>query len=171
MEGLSDRLEFRFSVSMTTRSRRPGEADGVDYRFMSEGAFRDALTRGELVEWAEYGGNLYGTPRAPLEAALADGADLLLDIEMLGARQIKEAFPSALLVFIAPPSMEELERRLRSRGDTSEDDIARRLAVAGEQIDEAAELFDHIVVNDGLSTAIDRVADILAVSPQPRDLS
>jgi guanylate kinase len=171
VEGLSDRHDFHFSVSMTTRPARPDEVDGVDYRFVDRAAFEAAVAAGEMVEWAEYSGHLYGTPRAAIEGPLAAGADVLLDIEILGARQVKEAFPEALMVYVLPPSMEVLEERLRGRGDTDPEAVARRLAVAEWQIDQARALFDHFVVNDDLATAIGEVAGILSSSRPPEALS
>ena len=150
---------------MTTRDPRPGERDGVDYRFVSEPEFRQAITDGLLIEWAEYGGHLYGTPSDGLEQARVAGLDVLLDIEIVGSRLIKERFPEAMMIFIAPPDLKELERRLRSRGDTSEEDVARRLSVAAGQMAAAEEFFDHFVVNDDLEVAIAQVSDILAQSP------
>ena len=164
--GLAERMPFYFSASMTTRPARPGEADGVAYHFVDRERFLAARDAGELIEWAEYSGRLYGTPRAPVEQALAAGKDVLLDIEVLGAEQVKEAFPEAVMVFIEPPSLEVLEARLRGRGDTDEGQIARRLATARWQMGRARGLFDHFVVNDSLARAIDEVAGILA-SPGP----
>lgn len=160
-------MPFHFSVSMTTRPPRPGEVDGKHYRFVDREEFALARDAGELVEWAEYGGNLYGTPVSEVLAPRERGEDVLLDIEMVGARNVKTAFPEAVMIFIAPPSLADLERRLRRRGDTSEEDIARRLGVARDQMDEAKGLFDHIVVNDDLDTAVGRVAGILGVVPNP----
>ena len=119
---------------MTTRPPRPGEVDGVDYFFVDRDRFLAARDAGELLEWAEYSGHLYGTPRAQVEGPLAAGEDVLLDIELRGAEQVKAAFPEAVLVFVAPPSLEVLAARLRGRGDTGDEQVARRLAVAREQI-------------------------------------
>ncbi|HSG79518.1 MAG TPA: guanylate kinase, partial [Acidimicrobiia bacterium] len=116
VDGLADRIPFRFSVSMTTRRARPDEVHGEDYFFVDRSRFERAIADGELLEWAEYAGHLYGTPRGPVAEMLQAGHDVLLDIELVGARQIRGAFPHALMIFIAPPGMEELERRLRSRG-------------------------------------------------------
>ncbi|MBU1226913.1 MAG: guanylate kinase [Actinobacteria bacterium] len=166
VEGLSKRHSFHFSVSMTTRPARPDEVDGVDYRFVDRAAFEAAVANGEMVEWAEYSGHLYGTPKAAIEDPLAAGADVLLDIEILGARQVKEAFPEALMIYVLPPSLGALEERLRARGDTPPDAMEKRLAVAGWQIEQAKQFFDHFVVNDDLAAAIDQVAGILS-SPRP----
>jgi guanylate kinase len=168
--GLAERMPFYFSVSMTTRPPRPGEADGVAYHFVDRERFLAARDGGELIEWAEYSGHLYGTPRAPVERARAAGEDVLLDIELLGAEQVKAAFPEALLVFVEPPSLEVLEARLRGRGDTGEEQIARRLAAARWQMERARGLFDHFVVNDRLEGAIAQVAGILAPPGPPGSL-
>jgi guanylate kinase len=167
VEGLAELMPFRFSVSMTTRPPRPGEIEGVDYRFVDRTRFQEAVANGELLEWAEYGGNLYGTPVSEVVEPRLRGEDVLVDIEMVGARIIKTAFPEAIMVFIAPPSPEVLEARLRSRGDTSEADIARRVAVARDQIEEAMTLFEHHVVNADLETAIRQVAGILRRDSRP----
>lgn len=154
--------DFHFSVSMTTRGARPTEVDGVDYHFVSRDEFMKAVADGDLLEWAEYGGNLYGTPRTPVLERLSKGDDVLLDIENDGAKQVKASFPEAVLVFLVPPSMEELERRLRRRGDTDDVQIAKRLAVAEEQMADAELNFDHIVVNDDIESAVSQVTGILA---------
>lgn len=165
--GLAERMQFHFSVSMTTRPARPGEEDGVDYHFVDREEFVAARDAGELLEWAEYSDHLYGTPRAPVERAVAAGEDVLLDIEVRGAEQVKAAFPAAMLVFLEPPSLEALEARLRGRGDTDEEQIAQRLSLARWQMDRARSLFDHFVVNDDLPRAIDEVAGILALPGTP----
>jgi guanylate kinase len=149
--------DAELSVSVTTRSPRPGEAEGVDYRFVDTTTFQRMIDAGELLEWAEYAGNLYGTPRAPAAAAVARGAVVLLDIEVQGALQVKRADPDALLVFLHPPSVEELERRLRGRGTEDDAAVARRLEVAREEI-AGAPAFDLEVVNDRLD---DCVAEVL----------
>lgn len=160
--GLAARLPFHFGVSMTTRPARPGELDGIDYFFVDRDRFDAAIAGGELVEWAEYAGHRYGTPRTEVDRRISAGEDVLLDIEINGAAQVRDAYPEALMVFIEPPDFESLERRLRARGDTSEADIAERLAVARWQARRARELFDHFVVNDELDRAVDEVAGILA---------
>lgn len=151
----------RFSVSATTRAPRPGEIDGEDYQFVDQDTFADLVESGGMLEWAEYGGNRYGTPRGPVLELLDQGVHVVLDIENDGAHQVKRAYPSAVLLFLMPPSRAELERRLRSRGDTSDRDIEARLAVADEQMLDARESYDYLVVNDDLETAIYRVVSIL----------
>jgi guanylate kinase len=112
------------------------------------------IENGELLEWAIYNNRYYGTPLAPIEETLADQRDILLEIEIQGARQVRDRMPEAVMFFIAPPDLEELERRLRRRGDTSEEDIEDRLEIARAEMAEAPELFDHIIVNDNLEQAI-----------------
>lgn len=161
VDGLLRETGAAFSVSATTRPPRPGEVDGEDYHFVTDPAFDRLIADGELLEWAEYGGHRYGTPRVPVVERLEAGEDVVLDIENNGAHQVKAAYPDAVLVFIVPPSMEELERRLRARGDTSEDAVHERLGVAESQIADATGSFDHLVVNDVLETAISHVIPIL----------
>ena len=158
---LAELVPFEFSVSATTRHPRPGETDGVDYTFLDTEAFETLILSGKLLEWAIYNKNYYGTPSEAIDKALEDDQKILLDIEIQGARQVRKARPDALMIFIEPPSMEELERRLRSRGDTSESDIRDRLAIVASQMEEAKELFDHTVVNDDLEQATDEVANLI----------
>jgi len=141
-----------YSVSATTRARRPGETEGVDYHFLDRAAFEDMIARGEFLEHAVYVGDHYGTPAAPVDAALAAGRDVLLEIELDGARQVKAARPEAVMIFIAPPSLAELERRLRGRGTDGEAKIQRRLARARDEI-RALREFDYLIVNDRLGEA------------------
>jgi guanylate kinase len=148
------------SVSATTRSPRPGEADGREYRFLDEPAFRAAVAAGDFLEWVEYSGNLYGTLRSEVAAKLAAGDDVILEIELIGARAVRESMPEAISVFIAPPSMAELAERLRGRGTETAAAIAKRLDRAETEV-AAAQEFDHIVVNDDAGRAADEVAAII----------
>ena len=150
-----------FSVSATTRSPRPGEIDGEDYWFVDHEEFSEMVRSGGMLEWAEYGGYRYGTPRAPVLEMLGSGRHVILDIENDGAHQVKRSYPLATLVFLMPPSRAELEHRLRSRGDTTDPDIERRIAVADEQILDARDFYDQLVVNDDLESAISQVVSIL----------
>jgi guanylate kinase len=161
LAGLREVLSLHFSVSATTRPPRRGEVDGVAYHFMDRPAFERAVAAGELVEWAEYSGHLYGTPRRFVEEHLFTGEDVVLDIEVRGAEQVRQSFPDAILIFIDPPGSAALEERLRSRGDTSEEQVQRRLAVARDEMAKARGLFDHFVVNDDLKRAVAEVAGIL----------
>jgi len=140
------------SVSATTRARRPGETDGVEYFFVDRAEFLRMADTGELLEYAEYAGNLYGTPRAAVEAQLAAGRPALLEIELQGARQVRASFPDAYLVFLAPPSEAELRRRLAGRGTEQDADVALRLERARVELAAEAE-FDAVVVNDDVSRA------------------
>lgn len=161
VNALAERHPFYFSVSATTREARPGESNGIEYYFVDEEAFVAMRDGGELLEWAEYSGNLYGTPRARVLERIAAGDDVLLDIEVMGAVQVKVSFPDALMLFLMPPTMDALEKRLRRRGDTSDEDIARRLAIARWQLEVAEERFDYIVVNDSVDDAVERILRIL----------
>lgn len=155
--GLRKRRPLYFSVSATTRSARPGETHGVHYWFLQPDEFAALLDTGDLLEWAEYNGRRYGTLRKPVIDHLSSGEDVLLEIEVQGARQVRATHPEAVMFFIVPPGLEELEGRLRRRGDTSEADIRRRLEIARKEMEEAEILFDHVVVNDVLERAIDEV--------------
>lgn len=151
---------LRFSVSMTTRPPRPGEVAGQDYYFVSQAEFEEARRAGELLEWATVHSHLYGTPRGPVEEQRAAGYDVLLDIDVQGARQVKAKLPEAYLVFIAPPSLAELERRLRQRRTDAEEQIAERLRTARWELS-CQEEFDQVVVNDQLERAVEEMQQIL----------
>lgn len=141
------------STSATTRSPRPGEIDGQDYYFVSRETFEHMIEKGDLLEWAEFAGNYYGTPRQPVEIQIERGNQVILEIELKGARQIAQSFPDALKIFILPPSRQELERRIRDRGQDNEAAIARRLERARVEL-EAADEFDIQIVNDDLDQAL-----------------
>ncbi len=149
------------SISATTRSPRSGEIDGKDYYFVSSPQFEEMIAQGELLEWANYAGNYYGTPRSNVEEKIAQGTTVLLEIELVGARNIKETFPNALRVFILPPSVEELERRLRGRGTDSEEAMVRRLERAKEELAASSE-FDYTIVNDHLETALEQLEQLIS---------
>jgi guanylate kinase len=151
------------SVSVTTRERRPSERDGIDYRFVTDEEFDGLVGRGELLEWAEIFGHRSGTPGGPVREALAAGRDALLELDVQGARQVKDAEPDAVLILLEPPSMQELQRRLRARRTEDEDDLARRLAKAEWELGQRS-WFDHVVVNDDLERASSQVAAIIGAS-------
>lgn len=159
-ELLQRHRELRLSVSVTTRSPRPGEVEGQHYYFVDRHRFEQMVQNGELLEWAEFAGNYYGTPLLPVRQRIEAGESVLLEIELMGARQIRERFPQAQQVFIQPPSMVELERRLRSRGQDSDEAIARRLKRAAEEIEAASE-FDFQLVNDDFDEAIKQLENVL----------
>lgn len=155
--GLRQKRPLYFSVSATTRDPRPGETHGVHYWFLTSDEFETLRAAGELLEWAQFNGRQYGTLRKPLMDHLAAGDDVLLEIEVQGARQVRATHPEAVMFFIVPPHLDDLEDRLRRRGDTSEEDIRRRLDIAQREMEEAETLFDHVVVNDVLERAIEEV--------------
>ena len=148
--------ELYFSISATTRQPRPGEIDGQHYYFVNRDKFEQMVTAGELLEWAEFAGNYYGTPRLPVERQIEQGRSVILEIEVVGARKIHTTFPAALRIFILPPSLAELEQRLRGRGQDSAEAIARRLNRAEAEID-AADEFDVQIVNDDMEEALQNI--------------
>ncbi|ROO83903.1 guanylate kinase [Actinocorallia herbida] len=149
------------SVSVTTRKPRPGETDGVEYHFTDDAGFDRMIADGTLLEWAEFAGNRYGTPREPVEERLARGVPTLLEIDLQGARQVRETMPDARLVFLAPPSWEELVRRLVGRGTESDEVIERRLAAA--RVELAAEKeFDTTLVNHSVPGVCEELLALMA---------
>lgn len=157
MEGRDD---LKFSVSATTRPPRPGEVDGVHYYFVTRERFEEMIRQGAFLEYDAHADNYYGTPRAQAEEKMEQGL-LLLDIEPMGAKQVKQAAPDAVLIFIMPPSRQELERRLRSRGDTSEEQMQLRLDRAAWEMDQRA-WYDYVVVNDDARRCADEILTIIA---------
>ena len=157
---MKDREDLRFSVSATTRDPRPGEVDGREYYFVTKEKFEAMIAQGEFLEYDAHAANYYGTPRSQIEEKLCKG-HVLLDIEPNGAKAVKQAAPEAVLIFIMPPSMEELERRLRGRGDTSEEQIAMRLERAVWEMDQRT-WYDYVVTNDTASRCAEEVANIIA---------
>jgi len=152
--------DLEVSVSATTRAPRPGETDGVAYHFVDDAAFDRLVAADELLEWAEYAGNRYGTPRAPLDDAVRRGRTVLLEIEVQGALQVRARLPEALQIFLVPPSFEELERRLRDRGTEDDATMQARLEVARQEMG-AQDRFDHVVVNDDLDRCTREVARLI----------
>lgn len=148
------------SVSLTTRRMRPDEVDGVHYHFVDRVEFERNIAAGELLEWAEFAGNLYGTPRRPVEARLAVNQPVLLKIDLHGARQVRAAMPDARLVFLAPPSWEELKRRLVGRGTDEPETVRHRLEHAREEMAAQAD-FDETIVNDFVERAADELLGLL----------
>jgi guanylate kinase len=154
---------IKLSVSVTTRKKRDYETDGEHYHFVTRPEFQRLIDGGQLLEWAEFAGNLYGTPRSQVEGWLSQGQPVLLKIDLQGARQVRAAMPEAQLVFLAPPSVEELKRRLIGRGTDDEDTIRRRLAHADEEL-AAEKEFDRTVVNDFVERAADELVGLLGSS-------
>ncbi len=153
---------FDFSVSATTRAPRPNEIDGVHYHYMTKEAFREKIAAGEMFEYAEYVGNLYGTPRHAVEDALNAGKNIILEIDAQGAMQVKEKMPEAILIFILPPDYETLVNRIRGRGTETEEVIAERMQKAHTELG-YFEKYDYVVVNetDGVEQAAENVIAIL----------
>ncbi len=151
------------SVSYATRAPRPGEVDGQHYNFVDVPTFRALRDKGEFLEWAEVHNNYYATSKTWLEAQISSGRDILLEIDWQGAQQVRKVFPQAVGVFILPPSVEELERRLRGRGTDSEDVIARRVLGARGEMRHVAE-FDYVIINEDLSAALDDLVAVVRAS-------
>ena len=152
--------DLKYSVSMTTRDPRLEEEEGVHYYFYSRQSFKELVEREELLEWAEFCDNYYGTPRFAVEQALAEGRDILLEIETQGALQVKNKFPKGVFIFIIPPSLEVLAERIRNRGTESEEDFGKRIAIAAQELD-YINLYDYVVVNDDVSVAVEKLKSIL----------
>ena len=168
-------LPLEFIVTATTRPRRADEVDGVHYRFLSVGEFRSLIAAGELMEWAEVYGNYYGVPKAPVRQALAAGKDVIVKVDVQGAETIKKLVPQALFIFLVPPSMEELEQRLKGRRTESPEQLALRMETARAEM-EKLHIFDHVVVNRA-GELEQTVADVAAIieaeknSLEPRQIS
>ena len=157
---MEQRQDLFFSVSATTRPPRPNEVDGVHYYFVTRERFEEMIAAGEFLEYDEHAANYYGTPRTQAEEKMERGC-VLLDIEPKGAQQVKQAAPEALLIFIMPPSVEELERRLRGRGDTPEDQIQMRMERANWEMEQRG-WYDHVVVNDDARRCAEEILKIIA---------
>lgn len=151
---------YEYSISMTTRNPREGEVDGVDYFFRSKEVFEEMIGEGKLLEYAEYVGNYYGTPLDYVNATLDAGRDVFLEIEVVGAAQVREKVPNGLFIFLAPPSLSDLETRLIGRGTEASDIIADRVLKAREEL-EMMHLYDYVVENDEVSKACDRINAIV----------
>jgi guanylate kinase len=166
---LDNDSQIQLSVSCTTRAKRPGEKDGVDYRFLDTASFRGMVDRGEFLEYAQVFGNYYGTPRAPVEAAVSAGKDVLFDIDWQGTQQLRDRVPSDLVtVFILPPSTRDLEKRLLTRAQDPQDIVAQRMAKAADEMSHYAE-YDYVVVNRNIGTSLDRIKAILTAERLKRD--
>lgn len=157
---MAQRSDLRFSVSATTRAPRPGETHGVEYYFVSHETFREMIQKDAFLEYDEHMGNFYGTPKAQLEEKLTTGS-VLLDIEPNGAFNVKKQWPEAVLIFIAPPSLESLQSRLRGRGDTSAEQMQLRLERASWEM-EQGKRYDYYVINDRVEACADEILNIIA---------
>ncbi|HAP5387325.1 guanylate kinase [Enterococcus faecalis] len=157
----SEENDFQYSISMTTRKQREGEVDGVDYYFRSREEFEAMIEAGEMLEYAEYVGNYYGTPLTYVNQTLDEGKDVFLEIEVQGAKQVKDKVPDGVFIFLTPPDLAELKSRIIGRGTDEMSVIEERMAVAREEIEMMA-LYDYAVVNDEVSLAVQRIKDIIA---------
>ena len=159
-EFLKKHPEFKLSVSCTTRSKREGEVNGVNYFFLTQKEFKKCIDNGEFLEWAEFSGNHYGTKKDFVENCLKNGENLILEIDTKGALNVKKLMPEAVLIFIAPPSLEELESRLRGRHTETEEAIQKRLASIKLEL-ENSKHFDYEIINDTVDNAVRKLAEII----------
>lgn len=161
-EFLRRHSDFKLSVSCTTRGKREGEEHGVNYFFLSQDEFKTCINNDEFLEWAEFSGNFYGTKKEFVEKGLAKGENLILEIDTKGALNVKKIMPKATLIFIAPPSIEELEARLRGRHTETEEAIQKRLASIKSEIENSKQ-YDYVVVNDTVENAVKRIEEITGI--------
>lgn len=152
---------LNYSVSATTRAPRPGEVDGINYFFKTREEFEMMIEHDQLLEWAEYAGNFYGTPREYVEHTLADGNDIILEIEVQGALQVKQKFPEGIFIFLMSPTFEELRNRIVGRGTETEETILKRMDIAREELMLMKE-YDYVVVNDEVQKACDRIRGVIS---------
>ena len=160
VKSLLEKHDIFLSISCTTRKPREGEVDGKDYYFVTREEFEKMIREGEMIEWAEYAGNYYGTPKKAVNDRLAEGKDVLLEIEVQGGMQVKKLFPEAVLLFVVPPSADELLNRLRTRGTENESQIGLRLEQTVREIEYIKD-YDYIVLNDQLDKAVQTVLNIM----------
>mgnify|MGYP001261927817 CR=1 FL=1 len=153
-------LNLHYSISVTTRKPREGEVDGVDYFFKTKQEFQNMIENNELLEWAEYVGNYYGTPIRYVQEMLEKGNDVLLEIEVQGALQVKKRFPQAVFIFLMPPSLDELRNRITNRGTEAQESINDRMTVAKKEIEQMIH-YDYIVENDEVDLACERIKSII----------
>ena len=160
VKSLLEKHDIFLSISCTTRKPREGEVDGKDYYFVTREEFEKMIREGEMIEWAEYAGNYYGTPKKAVNDRLAEGKDVLLEIEVQGGMQVKKLFPEAVLLFVVPPSADELLNRLRTRGTENESQIGLRLEQTVREIEYIKD-YDYIILNDQLDKAVQTVLNII----------
>lgn len=157
----SEANDFQYSISMTTRKKRVGEVEGLDYYFRDREEFEQLIASGEMLEYAEYVGNYYGTPLSYVQKTLDEGKDVFLEIEVQGAQQVKEKVPDGVFIFLTPPDLTELRSRITGRGTDAPDVIDERMRIAREEIEMMA-LYDYAVVNDEVPLAVKRIKEIIA---------
>jgi guanylate kinase len=165
---MNEDTDLQYSISMTTRKPREGEMDGVDYFFKSKEEFEELIANNKLLEWAEFVGNYYGTPVDYVEQTLSEGKDVLLEIEVQGAMQVRKHFPNGVFIFLMPPSLSELRSRITNRGTETDDVINNRMKVAKEEI-ELMENYDYVVENDKVELACDRIKAIVKAEHYRKD--
>lgn len=153
--------DIKTTISVTTRPKRPGEKDGVDYHFVTEEDFDDKVKKGYFVEWVELYGYKYGTPKDQVDDAVRTGENIFLEIDIQGAGEVKKLMPESVLIFIMPPSLEELEKRLKRRKTEKEETLTKRIRLAKEEI-AAYDFYDYVIVNDKLDKAAKELADIIS---------
>ena len=161
-------MKFEYSISCTTRKPREGEVDGVDYFFKNREQFEEMIANDQLLEYAEFVGNYYGTPVDYVKQTLESGKDVFLEIEIQGARQVREKFPDGLFIFLAPPSLAELKNRITTRGTETEEVINNRMSVAKEEI-EMMHLYDYVVENDKIENAVEKINAIVVAEHLRRE--
>ncbi|HLS10392.1 guanylate kinase [Lentibacillus sp.] len=152
--------DLAYSISMTTREKRPGEAEGVDYFYKTNEEFEQLIEAGQLLEYAKFVNNYYGTPRKYVEDTLQEGKDVFLEIEVQGAMQVKKNFPEGVFIFLFPPSLEELKNRIVERGTESQESVLKRLKEARKEID-MMDAYDYVVVNDDVDAAVTKIQSII----------
>lgn len=157
---LNKNKDLQKSISLTTREIRENETDGKDYYFISSEDFEKMIAQGEILEYAQYGSNLYGTPKGPVDKWLSEGKTVVLKIEVQGAENIKKLYPDSVSIFLLPPSMEVLESRLRSRGTESDEDVKKRLEIAQDEM-RKSKMYDYFVINEDIDCASDDVLTII----------
>jgi guanylate kinase len=160
--------ELTYSISATTRPPRETEVDGVNYFFKTVSEFKEMIKNDELIEWAQYVGNYYGTPRRFVEETLAAGKDILLEIEVQGAMQVRDKFPQGIFIFLVPPSFEDLKRRILNRGTETETSLAHRLNAANDELKQI-ERYDYVVINDEVEQACERIRAIITAEHCRKD--
>ena len=157
------------SISSTTREKRVGEIEGVTYNYLSKEEFQSLIDAGDMLEWATYDGNFYGTPKQTVEKMLSEGKNVILEIDVQGAFNVKKIFPETVLIFVLPPSMEELKKRLIERGREGTESIQNRMEVAKQELELAAQ-YNYVIINDDLDKCVDEVREFIKETEEKRNL-
>lgn len=157
------------SISSTTREKRVGEIEGVTYNYLSKDEFQSLIDAGDMLEWATYDGNFYGTPKQTVEKMLSEGKNVILEIDVQGAFNVKKIFPETVLIFVLPPSMEELKKRLTERGREGTESIQNRMEVAKQELELAAQ-YNYVIINDDLDKCVEEVREFIKETEEKRNL-